>query len=242
MLALPDAGGVGGSSAYDVTRPLLHFSYNSWGGDHSDTRNPTNAEKKLDNDQSRVSNQGKLGEDTATTEESKGSSGSTNKPNGADVDSCDPAKWTPPNVVVRAKDGEFTQKDAERYVCEAFRAADGNIAAAQEVERVRELPGTVFVDVTTIAGGGTSSHAGLTSFIVEWDPTAGLLTRAGGIESPAVGLFHELYHVTNSYDNEVTTQWANTVAAWWGQPPRANYSDSSRVTVFGPTSTTPVPW
>ena len=163
-----------------------------------------------------------------------------------DSSSCDSGRWIPPNVYVRSE--EHTQQEAEAYVCEVFRRADGNPLAAREVQRIRDLKRIKFsVTVQSLDlddpsdSGGDVQCAGFVCYI-HWAPDGGWLTGAKGVQSPALGLLEEFYHVTNAADEEQATQWVNQVAAWWGEAQRLRYGDGERVRVIGgPNSTVLLP-
>ena len=76
-----------------------------------------------------------------------------------------------------------------------------------------------------------------------WDPTTAMQVRDAqgvmGVQSPAMGLIHELAHALFGYDEPQATIFETKVALELGEPVRATYDDAfSYITVENPTQHT----
>ncbi len=83
-------------------------------------------------------------------------------------------------------------------VREAFAYLSQSRAGAELIQRVGSMESSTMIRVSTeIAETGAHQVPlieGRFGTIIEWDPTRGMVTDAGGVQSPAIALAHELGH------------------------------------------------
>jgi RHS repeat-associated protein len=146
-----------------------------------------------------------------------------------------------------------TSETDRRYFDEAMEYLKTSPTAAAMIERLEESD-----EIITVTMNNTHNDEYLYRLkIVKWDPTSGLKTGTGGIQTPALGLGHEFGHadvqLSGRYDfitdeatyeqykmqieEEITKDYESVIARELGESERRYYNDNTGpVRVQGPTS------